>query len=68
MVLRRYGLVVLSDVLEVEELLMAIKTYHLIKLEELGILFQYKGGWYVSAGLDGVDIQDALFSAGMFEH
>lgn len=32
------------------------------------MLFQYKNGWYISAGLDGVDITDALFAAGMFEH
>lgn len=47
---------------------MAIKTYQLIKLQELGILFQDKTGWYVSAGLGGVDITDELFAAGMFEH
>ena len=44
-----------------------IKTYKLMKLEELGILFRdKKGGWYVSAGLDGVDLTNDLLKAGMF--
>lgn len=49
---------------------MAVKSYKLMRLEELGILFQDRktGGWYISAGLDGVDITDDLFAAGMFEH
>lgn len=47
---------------------MAVKTYQLMKLVELGILFQYQGGWFVSAGLDGVNIEDSLYAAGMFEH
>lgn len=48
---------------------MAIKTYQLIKLQELGILYQDdKSHWFVNGLYLDCDITDELFAAGMFEH
>lgn len=48
---------------------MSIKTYHLIKLEELGVFIQDKktSEWYTGYP-EGVNITRALELAGMFEH
>lgn len=48
---------------------MAIKTYQLMKLEELGVVYQDRttGEWY-SGRKEDTNITKELFAAGMFEH
>ena len=48
---------------------MAIKSYQLMKLEELGVFYQNRttGKWYCGWQEDG-DLTAILFEAGMFEH
>ena len=48
---------------------MAIKSYRLIKLEELGIFRQDRktGKWYINVH-EEYDITEELYKAGMFEH
>lgn len=48
---------------------MAVKTYHLIKLEELGVFYQDRdtGEWFTGYKED-VDLTPYLYKAGMFEH
>jgi len=48
---------------------MAVKSYKLMKLEELGVFIQNKktGAWYCGFKED-VDLTEYLYAAGMFEH
>lgn len=48
---------------------MAVKSYHLISLEEAGVFWQDKttGSWHCGFH-EEYDITEELYKAGMFEH
>lgn len=48
---------------------MAVKSYQLMKLEELGVFYQDRktGGWYTNISSE-YDLMEYLYAAGMFEH
>ena len=49
------------------EKLMAIKTYQLMKLEELGVFYRgAQGEWFINVAED-LDLTEYLSKAGMFE-